>query len=120
MLLLCRRHCCRVLYLLLTVSDSWAFQSRGGAGTVATANGNNKPAISAASDSTTHTDSQTPHTLEVSEAFLLPIFPLRKRVRFPTDTLMLNLYEERYLAMSEFILAAENDFAPQMEYQTPE
>ncbi|KAG7353771.1 ATP-dependent protease La LON substrate-binding domain containing protein [Nitzschia inconspicua] len=37
-------------------------------------------------------------------SFLLPIFPLRKRVRFPTDELTLNLYEERYLAMSEYIL----------------
>lgn len=34
----------------------------------------------------------------------LPIFPLRKSVRLPTDALKLNLYEERYLAMSEFIL----------------
>lgn len=40
-------------------------------------------------------------------SFLLPIFPLRKRVRFPTDELTLNLYEDRYLAMSEFILFPE-------------
>jgi hypothetical protein len=42
------------------------------------------------------------------DVVLLPIFPLRKRVRFPTDTLMLNLYEERYLAMSEFILSSQD------------
>lgn len=34
----------------------------------------------------------------------LPLFPLRKFVRVPTDTLSVNLYEERYLAMSEYIL----------------
>lgn len=34
----------------------------------------------------------------------IPIFPLRKAVRLPTDRLQLNLYEERYLAMSEYIL----------------
>lgn len=40
-------------------------------------------------------------------SFLLPIFPLRKRVRFPTDALTLNLYEERYLAMSDYIISPE-------------
>lgn len=34
----------------------------------------------------------------------LPIFPLRKRVRLPGETLTLNLYEDRYLRMSENIL----------------
>ena len=38
-------------------------------------------------------------------SFRLPVFPLRKTVRFPTDRLTLNLYEERYLQMSEFILS---------------
>lgn len=36
----------------------------------------------------------------------LPIFPLRKCPRFPTDRLTLNLYEERYLQMAAFILSA--------------
>ena len=36
--------------------------------------------------------------------FTIPIFPLRKLIRLPTDTLELNLYEPRYLEMSEFIL----------------
>ena len=36
--------------------------------------------------------------------FKLPIFPLRKKVRFPSDLLTLNLYEPRYLRMAEFIL----------------
>jgi Lon protease-like protein len=40
-----------------------------------------------------------------NETVLLPIFPLRKHVRLPTDELTLNLYEERYLAMSEFMLS---------------
>jgi Lon protease-like protein len=36
----------------------------------------------------------------------VPIFPLRKFPRFPTDRLTLNLYEERYLQMADFILSA--------------
>jgi Lon protease-like protein len=38
------------------------------------------------------------------ERFLLPIFPLRKSPRLPTESITLNLYEDRYLAMSEFVL----------------
>jgi Lon protease-like protein len=38
---------------------------------------------------------------------MLPVFPLRKSVRLPTETLTLNLYEERYLAMSTYILDQE-------------
>lgn len=33
----------------------------------------------------------------------IPIFPLRKKVRFPTEPLILNLYDERYLSMAENI-----------------
>lgn len=40
-------------------------------------------------------------------SLILPIFPLRKAVRLPTETLTLNLYEERYLAMSEFVLESD-------------
>ena len=36
----------------------------------------------------------------------VPIFPLRKFPRFPTDRLTLNLYEERYLQMADSILSA--------------
>ncbi|KAL7572837.1 hypothetical protein ACA910_014691 [Epithemia clementina (nom. ined.)] len=43
-----------------------------------------------------------------SSLLALPIFPLRKSVRFPTDSLTLNLYEPRYLDMAEYILQ-END-----------
>lgn len=42
--------------------------------------------------------------LKGDETFLLPVFPLRKSVRLPTERMTLNLYEERYLAMSEYIL----------------
>jgi len=41
--------------------------------------------------------------------FHLPIFPLRKTVRFPTDSLRLNLYEPRYLALCEHVLAQPDD-----------
>ena len=37
----------------------------------------------------------------------LPIFPLRKKVRFPTDKMNLNLYEPRYLALAERVLEQE-------------
>jgi hypothetical protein len=40
-------------------------------------------------------------------SLILPIFPLRKAVRLPTETLTLNLYEERYIAMSEFVLGSD-------------
>ena len=40
----------------------------------------------------------------MTTSFLLPIFPLRKRVRFPSDQLTLNLYEPRYIAMCDYIL----------------
>ena len=42
--------------------------------------------------------------LKGDETFLLPVFPLRKSVRLPTERMTLNLYEERYLAMSKYIL----------------
>jgi Lon protease-like protein len=45
-----------------------------------------------------------PIVLDEESTLLLPIFPLRKSVRVPTDSLTLNLYEERYLEMSEYIL----------------
>mmetsp|Transcript_8497 Transcript_8497/g.14082 ORF Transcript_8497/g.14082 Transcript_8497/m.14082 type:complete len:275 (-) Transcript_8497:547-1371(-) len=45
--------------------------------------------------------------LLAGKTLTLPIFPLRKAVRVPTETLTLNLYEERYLAMSEYILSQE-------------
>ena len=35
---------------------------------------------------------------------VLPVFPLRKSVKLPTETLNLNLYEPRYLAMCDYIL----------------
>ena len=35
---------------------------------------------------------------------VLPIFPLRKRVKFPTERLKLTLWEERYKMLSRFVL----------------
>jgi Lon protease-like protein len=43
-------------------------------------------------------------------SLILPIFPLRKAVRLPTETLTLNLYEERYLAMSEYVLESDQQW----------
>lgn len=36
--------------------------------------------------------------------FLLPIFPLSKRVKFPTERLKLTLWEERYKALARYVL----------------
>ena len=41
---------------------------------------------------------------DAKQTFVLPIFPLRRSVKVPTETLSLNLYEERYLALAERIL----------------
>ena len=38
----------------------------------------------------------------------LPVFPLRKKVKVPTDFVMLNLYEERYLALMDRVIASED------------
>lgn len=38
----------------------------------------------------------------------LPVFPLRKSVKVPTESLTLNLYEPRYLAMADYILRDTN------------
>jgi Lon protease-like protein len=46
---------------------------------------------------------------EQSERFVLPIFPLRKSVKLPTEALTLNLYEERYLALAEYVLSGTDD-----------
>jgi ATP-dependent protease La (LON) substrate-binding domain len=46
--------------------------------------------------------STTPPTLRNNHApTIIPIFPLRKRVLLPSEELVLNLYEERYLQLAE-------------------
>jgi hypothetical protein len=45
-----------------------------------------------------------PIILDPESTMTFPIFPLQKSVRLPTDSLVLNLYEPRYLALSEYIL----------------
>ncbi len=40
---------------------------------------------------------------------ILPIFPLRKRVKLPTQTLQLTLWEERYKALSRNVLQQNHD-----------
>jgi Lon protease-like protein len=59
--------------------------------------------------STRHYSKVENEATEASQhSFRLPIFPLRKTVRLPTEKLTLNLYEDRYLAMAEDILSSEN------------
>lgn len=50
----------------------------------------------------------TPIILDRTSLNDLPLFPLRKSVRVPSDSLTLNLYEERYIAMSQFILQQDS------------
>jgi len=49
-----------------------------------------------------------------SRLLVLPIFPLRKTVRLPTELLTLNLYEERYLKLAEYVLSlsSQNNNTP--------
>ena len=42
---------------------------------------------------------------------VLPVFPLRKSVKLPTETLNLNLYEPRYLAMCDYILRSSRELS---------
>ena len=50
------------------------------------------------------------HPQASSTVLTLPIFPLQKAVKFPTDEVTLNLYEERYLALADRVLyGATND-----------
>jgi hypothetical protein len=41
-------------------------------------------------------------------SFSLPIFPLRKSVKYPTDDVPLTLYEERYLSLADHVLYGKN------------
>jgi hypothetical protein len=61
------------------------------------------PALTAAA----RTTATNGDDLSCDRSLILPIFPLRKAVRLPTETLTLNLYEERYLAMSEYVLESD-------------
>lgn len=40
---------------------------------------------------------------------VLPIFPLRTSLKFPTENLTLNLFEDRYLAIAEYVLKDQNE-----------
>jgi len=44
---------------------------------------------------------------ENTQEITLPIFPLRKSIKFPTDRITLSLFEERYLSLSDYILQQE-------------
>lgn len=39
-----------------------------------------------------------------SERMILPVFPLRKTVKVPTDSIQLTLWEKRYLALARYVL----------------
>jgi len=47
------------------------------------------------------------NNININDPFILPIFPLRKSVKLPTESITLNLYEDRYLALSEFVLKSD-------------
>jgi Uncharacterized protein, similar to the N-terminal domain of Lon protease len=54
-------------------------------------------------------DSSSPPSENIEEGppqstFLLPVFPLSKRVKFPTERLKLTLWEERYKALARYVL----------------
>ena len=60
------------------------------------ANSNHNDADTSVSETTT----AVPKSIKVT----IPIFPLRKKVRLPTDKLQLNLYEPRYIELAEYVL----------------
>lgn len=49
-------------------------------------------------------DKKNGHSDASSEPLVLPIFPLRKTVKMPTESIQLTLWEKRYLALSRCIL----------------
>ncbi len=49
------------------------------------------------------------HPQKSKQQLILPIFPLRKRVKLPTQTLQLTLWEERYKALSRNVLQQSTD-----------
>jgi len=73
--------------------------------------------VNAFSSSSNNNPQQRQHYLEttsstessLSPSLVLPIFPLRKTVRLPTERLTLNLYEERYLELAEYVLSSQNN-----------
>ena len=67
--------------------------------TVATTLSSNDNDNDSSPPTTTNTDSCADDNL-----ITIPIFPVRKYVRLPTDTTELNLFEPRYLQMSRYIL----------------
>ena len=42
---------------------------------------------------------------------ILPIFPLRKRVKFPTESIQLTLWEERYKSLAQSVLNQKNELS---------
>lgn len=56
---------------------------------------------------TTYSSSSASDLPNTTNSFTLPVFPLRKTVRLPSESLVLNLYEERYLALAESVLAQQ-------------
>lgn len=45
------------------------------------------------------------------EVFTFPIFPLRKNMKFPTERITLTLYEDRYIALSDYILSTKENIS---------
>lgn len=47
-------------------------------------------------------------TKQIDNAIELPVFPLRRSVKLPTEIIKLSLYESRYLQMAQDIIGSEN------------
>jgi hypothetical protein len=47
---------------------------------------------------------------DTQQTLILPVFPLRKSVRVPSEALTLNLYEPRYLQLAEYVLKHEQQW----------
>ena len=55
---------------------------------------------------------RNPLDFDCAHNIKLPVFPLRKVARLPSEQITLNLYEERYLVMADYILSQRSGLQP--------
>ena len=63
-----------------------------------------RPLLWSARDNDNDNDSPKKEEEEETPSWILPLFPLRKSIKLPGESLTLNLYEDRYLALATQVL----------------
>jgi Lon protease-like protein len=102
-----KMHLLPFLFHSITVLVSASFEGGGFSTAVRGWSNHHQAKKSFRATARTLTTNDNNHKNKTTTLLSLPIFPLRKKVRLPTETLTLNLYEERYLAMAESILDSQ-------------